>query len=194
MKNLYDNTDDYAHDTYILPAFVTKLIEEGKVGRKAGEGLYKTIIHDDGTKIHQVYDIVHGCYREQIKYNFPFAKEMIAALRSGGYKAAFQTLVENQSVEARLCLEFLLKYIVYSLSITKETGCGISDADDVMAQGFHWCPPLAMMEAISTAANFEELCEQRLEKSLIDMFREQQLVKELKKSDYDFRKFIWAKW
>ncbi len=144
VENLYNNTNDYVHDTYILPDFLKRLIKDGNLGRKTGAGLYKTVINDSGVKSRYVYDIVHGYYREQMKYKFPFAEEMIAA-------------------------------------------------DDVMAMGFQWCPPLAMLEAINTVANFEELCVERLEEKIVDRLREQELLYELRKSDYDFRRFVLAK-
>ncbi|WP_286152386.1 3-hydroxyacyl-CoA dehydrogenase family protein [Sporofaciens musculi] len=192
VNNLYEQTNDYAHNTYILPTFVEKLINSGKIGRKAGEGLYKTIIHDNGTKIHQVYDIEHGYYREKMKYTFSFVEEMIRFLRIGDYESAFQTLVRNQSTEAKLCCEFLLKYIVYGLYAAKELGCGKCDADDVMAAGFHWCPPVAMFEAFSTVVDFEKLCKERLERKIFEILKKQSLQDGIEKSRYDYRKFILA--
>lgn len=70
VENLYDNTNDYAHNTFMLPHFTKQLIADGKVGKKAGAGLYKTIIHDSGVKIHQVYDIEHRYYREKLNPNY----------------------------------------------------------------------------------------------------------------------------
>lgn len=192
VYNLYKQTNDYAHNTYILPTFVEKLINSGKIGRKAGEGLYKTIIHDNGIKIHQVYDIEHGYYREKMKYTFSFVEEMIQFLRIGDYESAFQTLVRNQSTEAKLCCELLLKYIVYGLYAAKELGCRKCDADDVMATGFHWCPPVAMFEAFSTVVDFEKLCEERLERKIFEILKKQCLLNGIEKSRYDYRKFILA--
>lgn len=193
VENIYNNTEDYAHDTFKLPEFVKELIDGGRIGRKAGEGFYKTVIHDSGTKIHQVYDIAHGCYREKIKYTFPYVEEMLAFLQVGEYESAFYTLVENKSMEAKLCCEFLLKYIVYSLNTSKMVGCKIGAADDVMATGFHWCPPLAMMEAISAVTNFENLCEERLEPQIVAILKTQRLLEGIDKSRYDFRRFMLAK-
>ena len=193
VKNLYDNTDDYAHEPFILPAFLQKLINDGKTGRKAGAGLYKTVIHDSGLKSHQVYDIAHGYYRDKMKYTFPFVEEMLLFLQVGNYASAFRALVENQSAEARLCCEFLLKYIVYSLSAAKEIGCDMVAADDVMAAGFHWCPPLALVEAISTITDIEKLCEERLEPKIVDKIKKQQLLAGAERSRYDYRKFVLAK-
>lgn len=40
VDNLYENTDDFAHDTLVLPNFVQKLITDGNPGRKSSSGLY----------------------------------------------------------------------------------------------------------------------------------------------------------
>lgn len=193
IENLHNKTCDYAHETFILPDFVEKLICFGRIGRKAGEGFYKTEFHDNGTKIHKVYDISHGHYREQMKYTFPFAEEMIKSLQTGDYESAFYVLVSNQSVEAKICCEFLLKYIIYSLNSTKELGCKVGAADDVMATGFHWCPPLAMLEAISMVTDFGKICEDRLDQRIINVIKKQHLLDGLEKSRYDYRKFMVAK-
>lgn len=185
VENLYEHTEDYARETFVLPEYAERLIAEGKTGRKAGAGLYKTVVHDSGVKLHQVYDIAHGCYRERIRYSFPFANEMLRFLQVGDYGSAFRTLVENQSFEATMCCRFLLKYIVYSLNTVKLLGCDMGAADDVMAAGFRWCPPSAMLEAFAAVTDFEELCRERL-----DMRIE---LEGVGKSGYDYRKFILAK-
>ena len=128
-----------------------------------------------------------------MKYTFPFVEEMLLFLQVGNYASAFRALVENQSAEARLCCEFLLKYIVYSLSAAKEIGCDMVAADDVMAAGFHWCPPLALVEAISTIIDIEKLCEERLEPKIVDKIKTQQLLTGTERSRYDYRKFVLAK-
>lgn len=193
VDNLYDNTQDYAHETFVMPEYVETLISEGKTGRKVGTGLYKTIVRDDGKKSHQVYDIARGDYREQMKYTFPFAEDMIERLQIGNYEDAFRTLIENQSQEARLCCEFLLKYIIYSLNTADELGCEGDAADDVMATGFRWCPPLALLEAFSQVTDFRKLCKDRLDEKILSEIEEKHLWEKVMKSKYDYRRFILAK-
>ena len=141
MDNLCENADDFARESFVIPQYAEHLVSEGKLGRKSGEGLYKTVLHKAGVKIHQVYDIVHSCYRETMNYTFPFSEEMISHLRVGSYDDAMKVLLRNHSAEAELCLENLLKYVLYALSAAESVGYNIHSADDVMATGFNWCPP-----------------------------------------------------
>ena len=121
-----------------------KLVEEKKLGRKTGMGLYQLVRYENGFKRNTVLDINTGLYRDVIPYVFPFVDKMKKYIAEGDYDKAFERLVNNYSQEAEICLSFLLKYIVYSLYATEEVGYTIEAADDVMATGFNWCPPLAM--------------------------------------------------
>lgn len=193
VDNLYANTDDFAHEAFILPEFAEKLIAEGQLGRKSGGGLYKTVIHDSGAKIYQVYDIESGIYRNVMKYTFPFAEAMLASLKDGDYDQAFHILKTNRSPEAELCLGFLLKYVLYALRATELVGYDIHSADDVMAAGFNWCPPLAMIEALGGLDEFRRLYMERIRQEDIDKIQLKQLLQRVEPSKYDFRKFIKAK-
>ena len=186
VDNIYENTDDYAHDTFVMPPFAAKLVEEGKLGRKSGGGLYKLVKYENGLKRQTVYDINTGLYRDVIPYVFPFADKMKKQIAEGDYVKAFERLVNNHSQEAEICLSFLLKYIVYSLYATEEVGYDITAADDVMATGFNWCPPLAMYQALSTVSNVPELIKMRLPEicQKVDVDR---LLSDVKPSKYDYR-------
>lgn len=189
VDNIYENTNDYAHDTFVLPAFVQKLIAEGKLGRKSGAGLYQRIKYENGLTRQTVYDINTGLYRDVIPYVFPFADKMKRRIAEGDYVKAFDRLVNNHSQEAELCLSFLLKYIVYSLYATEKVGYTVEAADDVMATGFNWCPPMAMYQALSTVANVPALIKERLPEicEKVDVDR---LLADVKPSKYDYRLYF----
>ncbi len=189
VDNIYKNTNDYAHDTFILPEFVQKLITEGKLGRKSNAGLYQRIKYENGFTRQTVYDINTGFYRDEIPYVFPFADKMKRRIAEGDYVKAFDRLVNNHSQEAEICLSFLLKYIVYSLYATEEVGYDITAADDVMATGFNWCPPLAMYQALSTVENVQSLLKERLPEicGKVDIER---LLTDIKPSKYDYRLYF----
>ena len=186
VDNIFENTNDYAHNTFILPEFANSLVGQGKLGRKNGCGLYQRIKYDNGLIRNTVYDINTGLYRDIIPYAFPFSDKMKKYIAEGDYTKAFDCLVNNHSQEAEICLSFLLKYIVYSLYATEEVGYDITAADDVMATGFNWCPPLAMYQALSTVTDVPKQIKSRLTEicSRIDV---DQLFAEVKPSKYDYR-------
>ena len=189
VDNIYDNTSDYAHETFVLPNFTKTLVEEGRLGKKSGAGLYQTVKYDNGLKRQTVFDINTGMYRDVFPYVFPFADKMKRKIAEGDYVDAFERLINNHSQEAEICLSFLLKYIVYSLYATEEVGYDITAADDVMATGFNWCPPLALFEALSTVADVRDLIKERLpeicERIDIDHY-----LSDVKPSKYDYRLYF----
>ena len=186
VDNIYENTNDYAHSTFVLPEFVQKLIEQKKLGRKSGGGLYQMVKYDNGLRRMTVLDINTGLYRDVIPYVFPFADKMKKYLAEGDYQKAFDRLVNNHSLEAEICRFFLLDYIVYSLYATKEVGYTIEAADDVMATGFNWCPPLAMYQALSTVADVPVLIKENLP-DVCKKINIDELLAEVKPSKYDYR-------
>ncbi len=189
VDNIYDHTDDYAHETFVFPSFAQSLIEQGKTGRKSGAGLYQLIRQDNGFRRQTVYDINTGIYRDVIPYAFPFVDKMKMMLTDGDYVKAFEQLVGNTSQEAQICLSFLLKYITYSLYAAKEVGYTIEAADEVMAAGFNWCPPLAMYRLLSLVCDVPELIREKLpdicEKIDVDSY-----LADIKLSKYDYRPFF----
>ncbi len=191
--NLYDNTSDYANDTFVLPDFAKKLIAEGKLGRKTGGGLYKSVTYDNGLKRRMVYDICSDSYRDKMEYHFPFAESMIASFRVGNYEDAFRTLVTNRSAEAEICLQFLLKYVIYSLVATDLVGYDIHSADHVMATGFNWCPPLAIADALNSVTDFDALVKERLDAKIQERIDLDKILDSVVPSKYDYRPFFKSK-
>ena len=189
VDNIYANTHDYAHESFVFPDFASKLVSKGNLGRKSGSGLYKTIKYENGLKRQTVYDINTGLYRDVIPYVFPFADKMKKHIAVGDYQKAFECLINNHSQEAEICLSFLLKYIVYSLFATEEVGYEITAADDVMATGFNWCPPLALFQALTTVADVRTLIHDYLseicQKIDVDHYFE-----DVKPSKYDYRIYL----
>lgn len=193
VDNIYENTNDYVHEKFVLPEFVMELISEGKLGRKAGKGLYQLLRNDSGEKRLLVYDIKTKRYRDVIRYSFPFAMEMKSALRDGDYEHAFRTLIDNRSQEADICLRFLLRYIVYALYTAEHVGYDLRVADDVMATGFTWCPPFAMMEALGSVCDLGALMKQRLKPDILENVDIDHIISEQIKSKYDYRIYFKAK-
>ena len=193
VDNIYENTNDYVHEKFVLPTFVQELIDEGRLGRKTRQGLYQLLRNDNGEKRLLVYDIKTRQYRDVIRYSFPFALEMKSALRDGDYERAFRALIDNRSQEADICLRFLLRYIVYALFTAEHVGYDLRVADDVMATGFTWCPPFAMMEALGNVCDLGTLMKQRLKPDILENVDIDHIISEQIKSKYDYRIYFKAK-
>lgn len=192
VDNLYSNTNDFFNDAFCLPEYAKKLVSDGRLGEKNKAGLYRTVLHDSGAKIREVYDIESGIYRNAVKFTFPYAEKMIANLKEGEYGKAFGILKTNESEEAVICCGLLLKYIIYSLYLSPLIGCDIHSADDAMATGFNWCPPLALIDAFGGKNEFASLCRERLAPEVLEKSCFDELMKKVEPSGYDFRKYIRA--
>lgn len=193
VDNIYENVDDYARDTFLMPVFALKLISENKLGRKTNGGLYKSIVKDDGTKEIAVYDISSDQYRKVMDYNFPFKIQMIHYLKTGDYSKAFDQLINDTSLEAEICIQFMIKYVIYSLTITKSIGENIYSADDVMAAGFNWVPPLAVIDALGGAEIFETLTMNKMPKEFLSKTNISEILRDAPKSRYDYRSYFKAR-
>lgn len=193
VDNIYENTNDYVHEKFVLPEFVQKLIDKGYLGRKRGQGLYKLIKGDNDYKRMMVWDIKEGGFRDVIKYTFPFALKMKEYLKVGDYDKAIMELINNHSQEADICLRFLLRYIVYSLYTAEHVGYDLRVADDVMATGFTWCPPFAMMEAFTRVCDLGALMKERLKPEILSNVDIDHIIAEQIKSKYDYRIYFKAK-
>ena len=189
VDNLFENTNDYARNDFILPDFVKKLVAEKKLGRKSGMGLYQLVRYDNGFKRNTVLDINTELYRDVIPYAFPFADKMKKYIMEGDYDKAFERLINNHSQEAEICISFLLKYIVYSLYAAEAVGYTIEAADDVMATGFKWCPPLAMYQAFSTVSDVPSLIRERLPE-ICEKVDINKILADVKPSKYDYRPYF----
>lgn len=193
VANLYDHTHDYAHDSFSLSVYVHKLLKKGCFGLKSGIGFYKDPPVKDGTSIKQVYDIEKDEYRELKHYEFPFVQKMIEHLHEGDYDEAFDVLKHDQSKEARLCLKTLLQYVLYALHVVAEVGENTNDVDDAMAEGFNWCPPLALIDAFGGRTEFMRLCRAQLAETSLAAVDLEKLMAGVIPSKYDYRRYMRAK-
>ena len=193
VDNIHENTNDYVHEKFVMPKYVQQLIDKGMLGRKAKQGLYKLVKNDSGDKRMMVWDIKDGEFRDEIKYNFPFAIRMKEHLKVGDYDQAMLELINNRSQEADICLRFLLRYIIYSLYTAEHVGYDLRVADDVMATGFTWCPPFAMMEAFTRVCDLGALMKERLKPEIVSAVDIDHILSLQIKSKYDYRIYFKAK-
>jgi len=145
VDNIYVNTKDHAHETFKLPAYMQKLIDQGNLGNKSGKGLYQRKKNADGSREKLVYDIGRGDYGPLPAVSIPFKKEMQNAIRDSRYPQAMDILKSATGFEADLLRYFIARYISYSLSLIPEV-TDQNGVDGAMGFGFSWLPASAWVD------------------------------------------------
>ena len=157
VDNLWDNTEDEAHASFELPAYMQRGIDAGHLGRKTRDkgGFFRL----DGTT-HLVLDPATFDYRPLADMLPPapaFIEQMNAALREGDHPRAFDVLVRAEGKDAEILRRILLGYISYALGLVGDVVERARDADRIMAFGFHWAPPTVLVDAIGAARTIKLL-------------------------------------
>jgi 3-hydroxyacyl-CoA dehydrogenase len=147
---------------------------------------------ENGKKEIHVYDIKDMKYRKRRKYFFPFSEKIVSLLKEGRYSDAIHGMINSDSPEAKICLEFLLEYICYSIYYSVELTGDYHASDDVMATGFNWIPPLALIDAMGGKDLFLDVLNnvQEVDQDLKECFV--QLWSNIPSSKFDYRPFLKA--
>jgi 3-hydroxyacyl-CoA dehydrogenase len=130
---------------FALPAFVTRMIEKGMVGEKAGQGFYKRIKTKDGSEI-LTLDPATLEYR-------PKQPARIASIEAGksieDTGERIKALFTAKDKAGEFLRETLGPTLDYTATVTPEIAYSADDVDRVMRWGFGWeLGPFAMMKAI----------------------------------------------
>lgn len=146
VDNIYDNTKDAAHATFKLPAYMQKMIDEGKLGMKAKGGLTKITKTADGKKEKFVYNILTGAYDPYPKFDIAYIPKVKKLIQESNYKAAMDIVKTAKGLEADIARYFIARYISYSLSIVGEVVETKEMVDMAMGFGFNWVPASAFVD------------------------------------------------
>lgn len=182
VDNIYENTNDYEHESFKLIEYVEDLVKQGMLGDKSNGGLYRL-------DRKQVFDIKTKKYREVKEYRINFIENVIEKFKNAEYEEGIRIILEDNSKEAKICAEFLINYITYALLTEKEVAKSVYDCDIAMAEGFNWIPPYALIEIIG-----ENKCKALMRKrwkgnkEIIE-----ELFKREIKSKYQYEKYLKAK-
>ena len=145
VDNIYEQTNDSAHETFKMPNYFEKLIAKGSLGMKTKKGLYTQTKDSDGKKLIEVYDISKDNYVSLPKLEIAFKKECENALKLSDYKKAILIMKEAKGLEADILRHFIARYISYSFSLIPEV-TNQNGIDGAMGFGFSWLVPSAWVD------------------------------------------------
>ena len=157
VDNVHALTNDEAHDTLELPAYMRDLIASGTLGNKSGGGFFSR----DGD-VRTVLDPSSGDYVAQDSVELPemaYVDEVANLYSEARYREGMAVLLAAAGPEAALARKVMAGYISYSFERVGEVCADIGGIDRIMGSGFNWAPPSILVDFMGAPAAAEMMNE-----------------------------------
>ncbi|NNK13457.1 MAG: 3-hydroxyacyl-CoA dehydrogenase, partial [Desulfofustis sp.] len=145
-NNSYANVpDDEEREVFKLPEFMASMIDQGKLGNKAGQGFYKKEMVDGKRQIFY-YDYNSGDY-------LPLAKPKFASVQMvkqvDDPRQRLKTILGGADRAAEYAWKSLRDSLIYTFNRIPEIADDVVNIDNAMRWGFNWeLGPFEMLDAI----------------------------------------------
>lgn len=135
-KGVYDNcTSDEARDTFVIPAWLQKMVDDNRLGDKTGQGFFKKTTNAKGEKEILTLNLQTQEYEPRKKPKFPTLE---AAKPIEDLKARLKALVSGNDKAAEFYRHFHYGLFSYISHRIPEISDEIYRVDDAMMAGFGW--------------------------------------------------------
>ena len=155
-RNTYDLVpDDEERAAFVLPEFVTKMVDKKLLGKKSGAGFYKTDLTPEWKKIYKVINPATLEYEEYGKVSFPC---LDAAKAAKTLPDKLKAILYADDRGARYAWKAVASQLVYSANRIPEIADTIVEIDNAMKGGFNFTlGPFETWDAIGVAASVEKM-------------------------------------
>lgn len=157
-RNVYDHaSDEEEKNAFVVSPLLQKMVDNGWLGEKSGQGFYKKIKTDKGSEI-LALDPKTMEYRPRKKLK---ARSLDLAKRAKTKAEQFQTLIYADDVAGKLAWEITKKILLYSARRLPEIADDIASVDKAMKWGFNWdLGPFELWDAIGVEKSVNRMKEE----------------------------------
>jgi 3-hydroxyacyl-CoA dehydrogenase len=127
--------NDEQRATFVVPEFLSTLIERGALGEKSGAGFYKKVKKEDGSSEILVFDFASREYRSQAKIRF----DSLGAARKAETPAeSLKIILKGTDAAAKFVWDVTADTLLYAANRVGEIADDIVNIDRGMRWGFAW--------------------------------------------------------
>lgn len=146
LPTLHERLPSGLRDAFATPALLTRLLERGAVGEKAGRGFYQRVRRADGSSEILALDPATLEYRPAAPVHLPALE---AAKSIDDPVARVRALFSGRDRVGEFLRRTLAPSLVYTARVTPDIAWSIDDVDRVMQWGFGWeLGPFELIDAI----------------------------------------------
>src|SRR2546423_2046327 len=136
VKNLHENLpDDPERETFVMPEFVTRMIERGLLGNKTKAGFYQRKKGEGGQREIWTLDTATLDYRPQQKIKLP---SLDIAKNIEDTRERLKTLTWSKDRVGAFLWKTLARTLTYAADRIPEIADTIVEIDRAMRWGFNW--------------------------------------------------------
>ena len=159
VKNLHENLpDDPERETFVMPEFVTKMIERGILGNKTKGGFYQRKKGEGDKREIWTLDTATLNYRPLQKVKFP-ALDMARNIED--LRERLKALVWSKERVGNFLWKTISKTLTYTADRIPEIADTVVEVDRAMRWGFNWeLGPFEVWDAIGVEKSVSKLKEE----------------------------------
>jgi 3-hydroxyacyl-CoA dehydrogenase len=157
FSNLYETAvDDERRDSFILPDYVTQLVQSGRTGQKTGAGFYKKVRGKGRSEI-MALDVATMEYRSKEKVRFPCTGRARSADTLAG-KLQAMVYGGEDDIASTAAWRVTAETLIYAANRVPEIADDIVNVDRAMRWGFGWeMGPFESWDAIGVRRSVERM-------------------------------------